>query len=443
MRAETWVWMLAALAAVGLTGAALVGFDIGLLVLIVLFLTATLIIGQLMATDVDRRWLPAFVLGGFAAKVIGAALRFGVYEFIYLRQADAGLYHSFGIRLASVWRSFNVPSMQGTRGVGTRFIEVLTGLLYAPYTPGIFGGFLIFAMLGFGGQLLFYAAFRRTLPEARLKLYAALVLFLPSLVFWPASIGKEAVMLPFIGLAAYGAARLFERYRIKWIPVIALGVAGSIAIRPHVGALLVMALTGAILLAKAPDGAGARLRKFALIGMAGLAVVFVLGFSAGRLGLDPDDLRLGPFLDELAQQTAQGGSAVEGTAIRSIGDVPQGVLRVVFRPLIFETFSPLALASGIVGTGLLLLVLWKLPRMVRNFGLLRRKPYLMFSLLFVLGFVVFFSSILNLGILARQRTQMLPMLLALVVGLGWSPSSPKRDETFQPAATPIQPPVGI
>ena len=114
VRAEIWVWMVAALAVVGLVGAALAGLDISELVLVVLFLSATLIIGQLMATDVDRKWLPAFVLAGFVAKVVGTVLRFGVYEFIYLRQADAGLYHGFGIQLASVWRSFNVPSMQGT-----------------------------------------------------------------------------------------------------------------------------------------------------------------------------------------------------------------------------------------------------------------------------------------------------------------------------------------
>jgi len=181
-----------------------------------------------------------------------------------------------------------------------------------------------------------------------------------------------------------------------------------------------------------------------LIVLAGFAVVFVVGLSAGQLGLDTEELRLDPFLDELARRTGQGGSAVEGTAIRSIGDVPQAVLRVIFRPLIFEAFSPLALASGIEGTALLFLILWKLPRMIRNAGLLRRKPYLMFSLLFTVGFVVLFSTVLNLGILARQRTQMLPLLLALIVGLGWSSSSQESHEPAQQSvgAKPIHSPAG-
>jgi hypothetical protein len=76
--------------------------------------------------------------------------------------------------------------------------------------------------------------------------------------------------------------------------------------------------------------------------------------------------------------------------------------------------------------------------MVRNAGLLRRTPYLMFSLLYVIGFVVIFSPVLNLGILARQRTQMLPMLLALVVGLGWAHSDKERQEPPPRAAVPAR-----
>ena len=96
--------------------------------------------------------------------------------------------------------------------------------------------------------------------------------------------------------------------------------------------------------------------------------------------------------------------------------------------------------SGIEGTALLILILWKFPRMVRNARLLRRKPYLMFSLLFVVGFIVLFSTVLNLGILARQRTQMLPLLLALIVGLGWSSSGKEVSDSKQSVASVSVPP---
>ena len=43
----------------------------------------------------------------------------------------------------------------------------------------------------------------------------------------------------------------------------------------------------------------------------------------------------------------------------------------------------------------------------------------MFSFFYMGGFIVAFSAINNLGILARQRVQLLPMFLALLVALTW------------------------
>ena len=57
--------------------------------------------------------------------------------------------------------------------------------------------------------------------------------------------------------------------------------------------------------------------------------------------------------------------------------------------------------------------------MWRNKRMLREKPYLMMCFFYTGGFIIAFSAILNLGILARQRVQMLPMFLALLVALSW------------------------
>jgi hypothetical protein len=426
---EAGAWLVAALVVVGIVGAGYAGFGVGNVVILVLFLIVSLVIGRLIAGERDRSWLPAMVVAAFLAKMAGAALRYGVYEYVYFRQGDAGIYHGTGIQLAEIWRDLAVPSLEGARGSGTRFLEVITGFLYAPYTPNIIGGFIIFAMVSLLGQILFYAAFRKAIPRGRLKLYAALVFFTPSLVFWPASIGKDAVMVLFIGLAAYAAAGLMNGYEFKWIPLLALGVAGCVAIRPHMGALVVVALGGAMLLVKRPRLTAARVRRLTMIALAAGAVFAVVTLSADDIGINVEELELEPYLDELQRRTNQGGSAVEGEPILSISDLPQGTLRVLFRPLVFEAFNPLSIASGIEGTALLLLIVWKLPRMVRNLGLLRRHPYLMFSALYVAGFVVVFSPILNLGILARQRTQMLPLLLAVIVALGW----PAREEEEEPA----------
>ena len=36
---------------------------------------------------------------------------------------------------------------------GTAFTEIVTGFIYAPYTPSMLGGFIIFSTIAFAGQL--------------------------------------------------------------------------------------------------------------------------------------------------------------------------------------------------------------------------------------------------------------------------------------------------
>jgi hypothetical protein len=61
--------------------------------------------------------------------------------------------------------------------------------------------------------------------------------------------------------------------------------------------------------------------------------------------------------------------------------------------------------------------------MIRYAGRVR-NPFVLMCLVFSVGFVIAFSSIFNLGILTRQRAQVLPFLLAVVVAVGWAPQIP-------------------
>ena len=66
----------------------------------------------------------------------------------------------------------------------------------------------------------------------------------------------------------------------------------------------------------------------------------------------------------------------------------------------------------------------------RNLARIRFHPYMLFVTLYTVGFVVAFSAIFNLGILVRQRVQVLPFLLAALVGLGWGRiTRPDEQET--------------
>ena len=429
-----WLRVVAAMVAVGAVVAGLVTggwahWDIVAIVAVLVVLVASIAVR--LPGEQDRQWLPSLVVTAFFIKLVGSAARWYMVTYTYDETGDAFAYHDRGLALADVWRTFSVPDLQ-VGSSGTTVASQMTGLLYSVHKPSqILGGFFIFATVAFLGQVLFYLAFRRALPEGRIKLYAAAVLLLPSIVFWPSSIGKESLMLFFIGLVAFGVAGLFGDYRIRWVVPIVAGLSGAGSIRLHVAALLAVAIAAATFLTRRPGTRPARARRAVMLGLAGVAVVLLITLTSETFGIDPSGNDIDPFLDEIQRRTQQGGSAVEGEAVRGIAAIPDATLRVLFRPLPHEANSFQAYLSALESVLILAVIVWRLPQTIRSFRQIRRNPYLLFSMLFVIGFVIAFSAIFNLGILARQRTQALPFLLALIVGMGWKPAT-ESDETVEP-----------
>jgi hypothetical protein len=165
-----------------------------------------------------------------------------------------------------------------------------------------------------------------------------------------------------------------------------------------------------------------------------VAVTFAWGAFATDFGVSlegsGDTADPSAFLENVQNQTAQGGSEVTGGVVTNPLDLPEAALKVIFRPLIYETTNIATAVSAVEGTLLLLLVIWKIPMMFRNRRMVRGNPLLLLSFFYTGGFIIAFSSILNLGILARQRVQVLPFLLALLVTLGWpaEDDEPSRDD---------------
>ena len=147
-----------------------------------------------------------------------------------------------------------------------------------------------------------------------------------------------------------------------------------------------------------------------------VAMVYIVPVAAARIGADEG---LETFLAEQNRLTSTGGSAVVGEPATTPQAIPEATLRVLFRPLIYEASSPGTLLSGLESMALLGLVIWTVPTMWANRRIVRRTPHMLLSLAFTGAFVIAFSSIFNLGILARQRSQVIPFLLVVIVGLGW------------------------
>lgn len=381
----------------------------------VLVLVSLPVLARQAEREGDRRLL-TLLIAALLLKLAGAVARHFVAFSVYGGVADAAGYDGWGTRIAErFWHGRFSTGLDSL--TGTDFIRFLTGLVYTAIGPTRLGGFLVYSWLGFWGLFSFYRAFRLAVPEGRARSYAHLVLFLPSLVFWPSSIGKEAWMTFSLGVAALGAARLLSGRTLRGMAVLGLGLWLAALVRPHVAGLVALALVAGFALRRPRE----ELRQLALPAkaLALCAVVAVAGVLVVRterfLQLEEYSPRgIREVFGRVSEQTGQGGSEFAPSIVDSPLRAPVAVGTVLFRPLLFDAHNLQAFVAAVEGTFLLLLCLFRYRWGLAALRSVRRQPYVAFAAAYSAGFIVAFSSVANFGLLARERVQLLPLFLVLV-----------------------------
>ncbi len=388
------------------------------LVLVPLLFTAG-VVGILVVTRDDTDRLTSIMVAGLVAKLGAAFVRYFVVFAVY-RGGDSIAYD---VRAEAIADAFHdgrstLGSLLPTR-TGTGFIDDLTGLIYTVMGPSRLGGFLVYAFIGYWGLVLFHRAARIGLPSLDERRYAMLLYFMPALVFWPSSIGKEAVMMLAIGCAAFGAARVLERRRNGLLPL-AAGVGLTYQVRPHVAFVLMVALAVAILfrrrLNQRPPIFGPVGRLISVVVLAAVASL-ALAKAVDRFlpsAVDHDITEAGELLDRAESGTADGGSEIARTTPTSPLDYPNAAFTVLFRPTLLEVNSVGETLAALETTIVLVLAVtsWRrlksIPRMILS------EPYLLFAIVYTVIFTFAWSAFANFGALVRQRVQVWPFVLILL-----------------------------
>lgn len=361
----------------------------------------------------DEPWLPRLLGWGFALKMAGALGRYVVAYVVYAGAADAQRYNIYAATYYQLWRDGTfIWTWDGKQG--TQWMEIITTALYTVIGPSPLAAFFVFASMAFWGQYFLFRAFRTALPEGNGKRYAVLVLLLPSLLYWPSSIGKESWLMFFVGLTALGAARLFA-HRSGAVLLLVAGAAGTALLRPHLAVLLFAALFVAQLFRPTPARSTGILNKVAGVLVLGMASLILTTQSAGFLGIDDFSWQaVSDTVDTAADQASEGRSAFESTPINSPADIPAATLTVLFRPFPWESGNAQMLLQGLEGLVLLVLAVRAWPQLRRLPRVMSRIPYVTFAVVYTSSFIWAFSGFGNFGILARQRVMMIPFFLILL-----------------------------
>ena len=121
------------------------------------------------------------------------------------------MYDIYGKRYANAWlgrTTFPPPALLNLKS--SNFLRWFTGVVYYFFGRDLITGFFVFSLITFVGSYMWYRAAAVAIPFLDRKLFFLLMFFAPSIVFWPAGVGKEALVEFGLGGVALGVAYMLN-----------------------------------------------------------------------------------------------------------------------------------------------------------------------------------------------------------------------------------------
>ena len=363
-----------------------------------------------------------FLIGAFGLHLVGSLLRFAVIQEIYNGISDSNIYFDYGKLVSPTFRALEVPAFPE---LGTDAMKWVAGLILAVSGDSLLASFAICATLSFFGGWFFYKAFRIGFPGGDAKLFAKLIFLLPSLWYWPTSLGKDAVVMFFLGIAVYGMALILRARSVHGVLVLVIGTGGVALIRPPLAAVPVIAGCIAAIASVVWPSAGRRERAARsqlvtlalvvplLLGMVVLAVVASSVYVGDR---SIQEAYVGQLETDFTTDTGD-SSNYEGVSLFSPAGIPAAIVSANFRPFPWEAgglFPALAALEGVVLAAIIIVRRRAIGRALFRW---KDSPMTVFAASAWVGMSLILSSLTNFGLLARQRTQALPFLLLLIAAV--------------------------
>lgn len=364
---------------------------------------------------------PTFPAALFAlalfVKLMGSAIRYWTVVDLYGGAADAPHYHLQGQMVAQYFKAFDfsILSTYQFRGDGTTNLVHLTGFLYTLLPASMAGAFFFFAGLAFAGSVFCYRAVCMAWPEAPKEGYRLFIFFLPSILFWPSSLGKDAWIFFCSGLVVWGWASYMCQANKSGLLSIMAGLAMISPIRPHIAAFLAVAMGAAYLFYSM--GQKASFVSW-FVGALAVGAIGVYLVQSGAEFLELEELSVTAVEDRYLEQqdrTFTGGSRYSTGSIFTLSGMVLGLGTALVRPFPWEANNLQVLIAALETTGWLAFCGWHFHRFVHKLRHLHTDPVASFALFYSLIGLLALTALGNFGILARQRVMMLPFFWMLFV----------------------------
>lgn len=391
---------------------------IGFLVYLVLVLVVPILLYRPLIRTVDPGFPPSLFLLAFLVKLTASAARYVALVDIYESFGDAVGYHEKGIEIASILSSGDFSLLERTKA-GTESLDVVTGILYTLLPQNMEGAFILFATLAFIGSIFFYRAFLTAFPDRPRSFYRLIIFFLPSILFWPSSLGKDALVFMGLGLAAYGMVLLVRKGSLRGLVLVSVGLGVILLVRPYTAGFFVLAAGTAGIFV--PNRTSKRSLGLWLVSGCLLVVIGFFVVQASTEFLTTSGLKelswkgFMDFYESRKESTTTGGARALTPLVVTLFGPLYAVVTILFRPFPWEAHNPQALAASFESLLWIVLIIKRRKLLFFRFRNIFRDPLVAFIILFSIIMILIQTTTGNFAIIARQRVQFLPFLLMLIV----------------------------
>ncbi len=282
-----------------------------------------------------------------------------------------------------------------------------------------FGTGFIFCFFSYIGLWRLFLVFYRAYPDIGPKF--ALILYIPSVVFWGSGILKDSFCMGAIGLVIYMTDTLFsDKKAILRLIVIIICFYMIWLIKPYIVVCLILPLLiwkYSLIVSKLREAIPLR------ISLSVTALFMLLVYRFMHIGARLQDISLPEiYLKIITTRRGFESSADSDGSSFSLGEftptvwgfikqIPKAINAVLFRPYVWETkkiFSLIASAESLVILVVTLYIIFKagMLRSVKNFFV---NPDIFFCFFFTMLFAAALGiTVSNFGALVRFKIQFLP-----------------------------------
>lgn len=317
---------------------------------------------------------------------------FSIVYYLYTlsNAADAKLYYTHSI---AGYRNEFYP--------GSPFVNLFSSLFSQGLDASYLNTTLQYNLVGTLGLIFFYLSIKKYLHI--FSWHWILILFIPSMSFWSAGLGKDAIS--FLATCLFLYAVTNEK---KSFLSIAIAFFLMFMVRPHIAALILVSYIIYFIIQARVN----IVLKAILLPIIALGVFSSIGFVQSYAGLEDSSLTgVSDYIDERQGYNQGGGSSLDISSM----SYPMQMFTYIFRPLPFEAHSIVALVASIENTILLFSFVYILLKSKFNY-----RPFFKDKNLWLFMYVFLTCTILalttsNLGIAARQKWMFMPVLIYLLV----------------------------